>query len=588
MPIIFDVEVEKIQKEKDSAVDFQKRKHDAWNTNYTLGRDTVILNRLTQRQSVNIPLMKYAMQSVLKDIDEPPMLFFENLDNDIQKEILYNEGWNNCAFRNKLKIRDRIDKKQIVYYGRSWKKLNVVDGHFKFEIVDPQQMLVERHVDPADIDSARVLIQTQIFETLNNIVKNKDYDASGKAELQEYYAKDSTTQEQEDNFDRFQDKQKKMSDMGLTDAYDPLVGETYIELNEVYMKEYDTDLEENVIQMYVVAVTGEGMIKLFKKELEDVIGETKTIPNYWRSHFPYTSPSADPEATDFYNDAPADSIRQINIVANSWYSQEVENRTLKNFNMHYYDSTDAQFVPQTFAPVAWGWYPTPGDPNKVVKDVLPGDLTNNLEAIQFLIGIGEKAVAVSGSSTGQVEPRKVTLGEVEIAVNNAKERTGVIADLCKEDWLSFGEKYSMMIEATADKLDTITVYKKGRTGKRIYKKEIAPKQYMAKSGYRCTVRMKSDKDVEDATILERLAGVRSLMPNNTSLVNIQKEHALAFAHLDSDEIKKVMDEEKVAEVEVKTEKVIPNGVDNMGTTPVDNIPAVPAVVPQNIPAGGIK
>ena len=579
MPITNDVETNKITKEKDSSMNYRERRHDDWNTNYTLDRDKILTNRLTQRQSVNIPLMKYALQSVLKDIDEPPMIFFENLDNDMQREIYYNEAWNDVTIKNKLVIRDRIDKKQGVLYGRSFKKLNIVDGAFKFEIVDPQDMLVERHVDPADIDSARTLIQINIFRTLKSILENEDYNAAGKALLAEHYSKDSTSQEQEDNYNSFVDKQKRMVDLGLIDAYDPLVGETYIELNEVYMKEYDPQLGEDIIQEYVVASTDSGLIKLYKKPLFEVIGET--IDEFWHNHHAYTSWAADPERTDFWSDAPADSIRQANLVLNSWISQLVENRTLRNFNMHYYDSTNIQFIPQTFSPVAWGWYPTPGNPNDLIKDVIVGDLSESLDEMQFIIGIAEKAVAVSGSQTGQVEQRQVTLGEVQIAVANAQERTKSIATFCQEDWKEFGLKYSKMLEAAQDKLDNITVYKKGRSGRRLYKKELAPKQYMGRSGYRTVVRMKSDKVNEDTQLLERLAGVISLMPENQPLKEIQKKHAMEFAGMSSDEMKEVLDFEKSKLV---TPAVIPN-VEKVGTTPpaVSNVPAATVAAPATVP-----
>jgi hypothetical protein len=37
---------------------YRERRHPQWTDNYLLYRDTLITNRLTQRQSVNVPLMK--------------------------------------------------------------------------------------------------------------------------------------------------------------------------------------------------------------------------------------------------------------------------------------------------------------------------------------------------------------------------------------------------------------------------------------------------------------------------------------------------------------------------------------------------
>ncbi len=40
-------------------------RHPQWTLNYELYRDTVIINRLTQRQSVNVPYMKKTLKTYL-------------------------------------------------------------------------------------------------------------------------------------------------------------------------------------------------------------------------------------------------------------------------------------------------------------------------------------------------------------------------------------------------------------------------------------------------------------------------------------------------------------------------------------------
>ena len=536
---IADEDLMKIDADKKSALQFRERKHDDWTDNYTLYRDKVITNRLTQRQTINIPLMRYGLQTIMKDIDEPAMLYFKNLDNNEQREIMYNEYWNDSSIKNKLPIRDRVDKKQAMLFGRSFKKLNIVNGGFKFEIIDPQDMLVERHVDPADIDSARCLIQTGIYRTLTEILNNKDYNSKVKADLKGYYAKDNTTEEAEHNFSAFTDKKERMSEMGLIDSYNPLVGETYIELNEVYRKEYNEKLDTDEIIMYVVASTDGGLFKLYKKPLHEIIGTTED--DFWYDHFPYTSWGTDMERTDFWSDGPADTLRQPNKVLNSWISQLVENRTLKNFNMHYYDSSNAQFVPQTFSPVNWGWYPVPGKPQDVIQDVAVGDLSESLDEIQYVISVAEKAVAASGTQTGEVSQSQVTLGEVELAVSNAQARTKSMAVYYMEDWKSFGLKYTKMLDAKSVELDSVMVGKKGRNSNKIYTKEISPKDWYSKQGYKVEVKLKEDKDEEDTNMLQKLNLAKSIMPMNVPLNDIYKEKLLDFAGLSSDEQKIVMD-----------------------------------------------
>ena len=65
-------EMVRLQKEKKAAIELQERKHDDWNDNYELYRNKVRINRLTQRQAVNIPLMKETVKTLLSKIDDPP------------------------------------------------------------------------------------------------------------------------------------------------------------------------------------------------------------------------------------------------------------------------------------------------------------------------------------------------------------------------------------------------------------------------------------------------------------------------------------------------------------------------------------
>ena len=92
-----DYEKLKIQLDLDEQADFnyQRRRHEQWTENYQLYRDRVIINRLTQRQSINVPLIKGIIKTVLANTDEFPDIEFEELDNDKDKEIIFNELWKN-------------------------------------------------------------------------------------------------------------------------------------------------------------------------------------------------------------------------------------------------------------------------------------------------------------------------------------------------------------------------------------------------------------------------------------------------------------------------------------------------------------
>ena len=59
-------ELEQLRAYKDSGYNYRERRHEDWKENYTLYRDKVNINRLTQRQSVNVPLMKQTVRTLLK------------------------------------------------------------------------------------------------------------------------------------------------------------------------------------------------------------------------------------------------------------------------------------------------------------------------------------------------------------------------------------------------------------------------------------------------------------------------------------------------------------------------------------------
>lgn len=557
MPEVYksmDKDVQVIELEKKSAMEWRKRRHDDWNDNYTLYRDRVINNRITNRQTVNVPLMKYALNTIMKNIDETPALYFSNIDNKHQSEVFYNEYWKEMAKRNKLDIKDTLDKKQGILFGRSFKKINIEDGQVTFEIVDPQDMLVHRYVDPSNLHSSPCIIQTGIYRPLREILDSEEFSEEGKAELRRWYSEEANTLEHEENLHGAIEKAERMQAMGVDDVLDPVLGETYVELNEAYRYEHSKKVkDEDVIVRYVLASTDGGMIKLDKKELHEVIG--KTVDNFWFNHFPYSSWGADPERTDFWSDAPADIVRQINKVANVWLSQATENRTLRNFNMHYYDSTDASFVPQTYVPQPWGWYPVGGNPNEKIKTVEIPEISGALEEIQWLMSLGEKATAATAAQTGSPEERQITLGEVQIAVANAEQRIKSIEKYINESWEDFGMLYVKLLEAANSKLDPVTINKKGRQGKKIYTKEVSPKDWLTKSGYTVEIRTKADKAGEDATMVQKLDAVMQAMPDNTPLVDIRNRKLLEFVDLPPEDINAVLEFEKSKQDMMATESV---------------------------------
>src|SRR5579885_325690 len=85
-----------------SDYEYQRRRHSEWTENYQLYRDRVIINRLTQRQSINVPLIKGVIKTVAANTDEFPDIEFQELDNNKDKEIAFNELWKDFVVKDKL------------------------------------------------------------------------------------------------------------------------------------------------------------------------------------------------------------------------------------------------------------------------------------------------------------------------------------------------------------------------------------------------------------------------------------------------------------------------------------------------------
>lgn len=557
---------------KESGFKYRQRRHEDWRENYTLYRDKVKINRLTQRQSVNIPLMKQSVRSLLKDVDDMPVLHFENLDNEKESEVFQNEYWNWTVEQSNLEEQDIVDKKQVMLFGRTFMQMQIMNGRVIFTVQDPQDMLIDRFTDPTKIDTARFLIHTNIFVPLSVLEANEDYDQEAIAELRQWYEEEDGIVKVEENEQMAVEKSQRMSDMGLEDALDPVLGETYVELalHFVMREEGLADGEEQ----YYLYVEAENRKVLMKKPLEEVIGTT--TDNYWRNHLPYSTWADDLERQDFWSDGIADTIRTPNKILNSWFSQLVENRTLRNFGMHYYDGSVGQgdFAPQTFQPTPWAWFKLPGDPNKMLKKVDIPDLSESLDEMQFLLGVAEKATGATATQQGNVESRQVTLGEVQLALGEAKERVKGMSKFYTPAWKERGEKFLKLIEAASDKLDAVKIYKKGRNSDTIFQREISPNDWMTKSGYRTKVWSQDEKDAQDSEALQKLNAVVTNMPGNTKLLEIYQRKLLEFADLKPEEINDV--------IEVEKQKALAPGVDPLTGQPT--IQGAGQPLPQGAPA----
>lgn len=140
-------------------------------------------------------------------------------------------------------------------------------------IVDPQDVLVDRCVNPWDLDSARRITHTGIFMTLSDIERDAMFDPSVVNQLEVIFASKQGLITAAQNAEMAADKAKRLESIGVSDVITPILGEAYIELNECQMKVWDEAKQEDVVH---VGVTAQGNSIPMDQPLRDILGINDT------------------------------------------------------------------------------------------------------------------------------------------------------------------------------------------------------------------------------------------------------------------------------------------------------------------------
>lgn len=533
---------------------FQERRHEPWKETYELFRDTVITNRLTQRQSVNIPLMKGTIKTILANIDEFPAVEFEELGNDKQKELFFNEYWQHTVAKDKMEVKDIVDKKQELLYGKTWTKLNIRYGQFVTEILEPYDVLVDRYGDPSDLETSHHLIEPNIFRTLDQLYANPNYDKSAVNRLRIFYASQQGLIKAEELTQLLQAKNQRLSDMGVPDINNPILGHTVVQLKAKMVKVWDEKDQEEHIHV-IVKCDHEILMAKPLKEMLNI------------DFYPLITWSSDPERNDHYPDGTGDTVRTPNKILNVWFSQLAENRTLRNMGMNFYDATAKEgWVPETFEAIPFGWYPLPGKPSEILQRVEIPDLTESLDEMAFIKNLVESSTAATAQKKGESENGKVTLGEVELITKAATERITSISKFYNLAQKEKAEKFAKIVNANPDKLDAVKLYKKSHRGN-WFNKKVNPQDWRSDHGYTARIISSTEREENSIKTLQKLRAVQIDFQGNAALMKITQKKELEFAGLNPDEIKEVMD----YQVQNPTPMITPQGTSIPQLTPPQNV-----------------
>lgn len=524
--------IEKLKAEKKSANDLQFRKHEDWNDNYELYRNRVKTNRLTQRQAVNIPLMKETIKTLLSKIDDPPTVDWKELGGDETKELLYQEIWDTGYRDNKLELVDTIDKKNVLIYGIATRKLNITSTGITIEALDPFDVVFDPLMSVANIETSRFVIHQNIFRSLKEILSDKRYTEEGKQKLNIWLESPAGITQGNDNKIKWEEKIDRLKAMGVQHDDFALFagGDRIVNLTEHFTNAWDSKAKKWERRVYVYA---ENEVILLDEKLEDLIGTT-----FW----PFVTWVEDPETTDIYSDSVADLVRTPNKVVNVWYSQYIENRSLSNFGMHWFLPTQG-YTPQTYTPGPGVMIPAPAgdDINKVIKPVEISGLEGTLDAINFLTNIVERGTGATAIEKGQPETGTQTLGEVQILVGKSVERAIGMAKLYRMAWHETCVKWDAMMHANAPKV--LSLYKTARSGK-VYAKKVFAADWKSGDGYLPVINSTSEQEQESLKSIQKFMFLLQQFPNNPALKKIAQKRMLESVDLAPEELRQVSEAEE--------------------------------------------
>jgi len=557
-PLTIDV----IQKHQESDRRWRERRHTQWTQSYTLYRDTVVLNRLTQRQSVNVPYMKGTWKTYAMQTNWPVDNYYEDKGNDKQKEIFLNEYWTECLDRLRADILEEVDRKQEWLYGRSFMKVNIIDGWFHMEVIDPQDVLLDRYMSPWDIQSGRRVTHVGIFRTLSDVERNPLYDRQAVTRLKEFFTTQTGLIIAGQNSLIAADKAQRMLDMGVPDVLVPILGETYVELNELQVKIWDESEKRDVV---MVVVTANGNEILMQKPLEDILGINE---------FSWASWAGDVERTDSWSDGGADVVRPLNLVANARWSQKVENGTLVNFGMNFYDATAKEnWTPVGYEPAPFGFYPLPGPPKEVLQAVAIPEMADVFDELNWIKGEIQSATAATATDMGEEEPGSgtQTAQEIQLLAQKATERAQNVSKYHKRYWEDIGNLFVALVMANYADMEKPVLHKKSARGN-YYKKLLDLKDAYSKEGYKVKVGSKADKEADSIKAIQKMQIGVSQFPNNMPLQKIYQSKVADWMGLTPDEKKEVMDASNAQ----------PQG-QPMGPSLPATMPPAPAGLPRTAP-----
>jgi hypothetical protein len=519
-------------KEKETSVKFKERRYAQWNENYYLYRDKIITNRLTQRQAVNVPIVRETIQTWISKIDEPPILAFETRGKNNKSadgEIVLNEMWDYTFDDLKLDLIDNMEKKVVGLQGRAFKKWGWSKGKVFCDLIDPYDIDIDTRTNPLDLDTADYLIHKNIFRSLRQILANPKYTNTGKKELKMYLDTKEGVIAAADTKEAYQLKMDRLITLGVSNYDDFRASDVLVDINESYKMTWSEKENRFVRHLIVIAVD---KVVLYNAPLKDAIGIDR---------LPIVSWASDPDLNDVWSDGIADSVRTFNKITNIYISQDLENRSYRNFGMYFFNTLNGTFNPRSFEAKPFRMFGVPGNPRERVQQMDINPLSDTAPMIDWLKNLVQSSVAQTATERGEQDKGTTTLGEVQLSLQQSQNRNLVVAKNYRKAWEESGEIFYELLNANSK--GQFKLYKKGSDGK-YYGKDIQPSDWQNPEGYEVKVTMKSEKDKADDFDLKKLAYIKNSFQMNPIALKLAKEKELKLLNWTPEEIQQVMQAEE--------------------------------------------
>ena len=530
-----DILIQQHRREKDQSAEFKQRRMQQWNENYELFRDKVFTNRLTQRQAVNIPIIRDTIQNWISKIDEMPELTFETrgqTNRDLDGELVLNELWNYTMDCEKLDILDNLDKKIVGLQGRSFKYLYFKDNKVKVAVVDPYDIDIDPRANPLDINTAQYFNHKHIFVPLRQILANPSYDTKAKYELKVYLDSKQGLLEAARNDEEAQMRRQRLENLGAHNYDDYRASDVMIELNRSHKLIWNAKENKFVRHLIVFAMD---KVVLYNKPMKEALGVTR---------LPYPTWSSDPDLNDIWSDSISDNVRGVNKIINMYFSQDLENRSYRNFGMYFYNTLNGQFTPRGFEARPFGMYGVPGSPQEIIQQMRIEPLPDTTNAIEYFKNLIQSSVAQTPTERGVQEKNSATLGEVQLSFQQSQTRQQVVAKQYRSAWKEAGNIFYELLENNSR--GRIKLYKKNKDGE-YRSKDVTLNDFISPQGYEVKIRIKSEKDQADDIELKKVAYIKQSFVNNPVAQKIAKRKELELIGWTPEEIDEVLNAENMQE-----------------------------------------